>query len=265
MAVLSPRIQTLERFYSPAEGFHRTVRVFLPEWPGRAPDARFGVIYAQDGQNLFAAAPPEHGRIWAADLVLEALLRAGEVEPWMIVAIDHGIGRFEEYSLWEEPLVGAAGKGDRYLRFLVETLKPFIDRTFPTLPSREMTAVMGSSLGGLSALASAWSRPDVFGRVVAMSPSVMWARKAIFQSWKERTRLPLRIYLDAGAEEWFEAGDLKMDYGNAVRSFSEHLSGLGYGEKELKVVLEPGGAHSETDWRRRLPEALRWALTAWPG
>jgi hydrogenase expression/formation protein HypE len=38
----------------------------------------------------------------------------------------------------------------------------------------------------------------------------------------------------------------------------EHLDALGYASHELRLVQDPGGEHSEVDWRRRFPEAIRW-------
>jgi predicted alpha/beta superfamily hydrolase len=245
---------------SRAEGFPRTVRVFLPDAYDARPAERFGVIYMQDGQNVFEHPESARHPTWAADRALERLLREGRIPPWMIVAVDHGLGRFEDYSPWDEPRLGVKGRAQTYARFLIEELKPWVDSSFRTRPEPESTAVVGSSLGGLVSLYLHRWHPDVFGRVGALSPSVMWCEGGLTRHWTSHARRWSRIYLDAGAQERFELGPFPMEYGEATRQFARHLGALGYADHELKVVLEPGGVHSEADWQRRLPAAFGWLL-----
>ena len=56
------------------------------------------------------------------------------------------------------------------------------------------------------------------------------------------------------------SGSIRPDYATITRRFGEHLASLGYADHELRVVLEPGGQHSEADWQRRFPEAMAWLL-----
>ncbi|MBX5482878.1 MAG: alpha/beta hydrolase [Myxococcaceae bacterium] len=255
-------IQILRDVPSRAEGFSRTLRIFTPARYDRAPHERFGVLYMHDGQNVFEH--PESvrhgGATWAADVTLEGLIDAGRIGPWIIVAVDHGLGRFEDYSPWDEPRVGVRARGERYARFLIDELKPWVDAAYRTRPEPQWTGAMGSSLGGLISLYLGLAHADVFGRIGAMSPSVMWSEDGMFRHWRAHTRRWTRLYIDAGTFEQFQLGAFPMPYGEKVRAFCEHLRGLGYGDHELRCVLESGGEHSERDWARRLPEALSWLL-----
>jgi predicted alpha/beta superfamily hydrolase len=253
-------IQILRGFPSPPEGFPRTLRIHLPEAYFRDEGRRFGVLYMHDGQNVFAHPESARAETWNANGTMEMLVEAGAIAPWITVGIDHGIGRFEDYSPWPEPSRKVKPRAEIYASFLVDHLKPFIDQSFRTLPQRETTAVAGSSLGGLVTLFLARRHPQVFGRIGALSPSVMWANRQSFGAWKQRGPLPQKIYLDAGATEAFDFDGMRMEYGREVRAFAEQLRAVGYSERELRVVLEPGGQHSEVDWSRRLPDALAWLL-----
>ena len=62
--------------------------------------------------------------------------------------------------------------GDAYLQFMVETVKPRVDREFRTLKGPEDTAVMGSSMGGLMAFYAMAEHPRIFGQAAAVSMHV---------------------------------------------------------------------------------------------
>lgn len=253
-------VHIIRDFASPQEGFNRTVRIYTPDGYEHAPHHQFPVLYMHDGQNVFAHHESALFDTWCANLVLESMVNEGHSEPWIIVAVDSGPGRMEEYTPWNEPEANVRGRGDAYSRFLVETLKPYVDGTYRTRQGPEWTGVMGSSLGGLMSLYLGWKHPELFGRIGALSPSVMWHEYKLFQQWTAHSRSWSRIYLDAGTDEWINPGGYPMPYGEATRDFHAHLKQLGYADHELVLVLEPGGQHHERDWQRRLPLAMRWLL-----
>lgn len=254
-------IQIHRQFESKAEGFPRTVRIYTPDAYDHEPERRFPVLYMQDGQNVFAHHESAVYDTWCANHVMEHLTYEGALEPWIIVGIDSGMGRFEDYSAWDDPAKGRKGRGETYTRFLVDELKPWIDTTYRTRIEPQSTAVAGSSLGGLISLYMGMSRPDVFGRIGAFSPTVMWADNAIMKAWNAHTRKWSRIYLDAGLSEYIEVENTPLDYGGMVKEFYFQLKNAGYADHELFLVLEPGGYHHEKDWARRLPLAFRWLLS----
>jgi predicted alpha/beta superfamily hydrolase len=253
-------VHILRDFHSLPEGFTRTLRIYTPDAYDARPHERFGVLYMHDGQNVFAH--PESARFdtWCANHALEQVMAEGSVGPWIIVGVDSGPGRLHEFSPFDEPRAGVQARAEPYARFLVEHLKPWVDRVYRTRPDAPSTAVAGSSLGGLVSLWLGLTRPDVFGRVGAFSPTVMWSERQLWRHWREHTRRWSRIYLDAGEHEFVHVGGQDLDYGPATRDFHAHLRSLGYGDHELRLVLEPGGAHFEDAWQRRLPDALRWLL-----
>jgi predicted alpha/beta superfamily hydrolase len=254
-------IQIIRGFHSPQEGFDRTLRIYVPEGYDPSSERRYPVLYMHDGQNVFAH--PESARYdtWCTNRVLDAMVHEGHAEPWIVVAVDHGANRLGEYSPWDEPRSHVTARGEPYVRFIVDTLKPFVDSHFRTRPGPEWTGLMGSSMGGLISLYLGWRYPELFGRIGGMSPSVMWSYGRLFEEWTSHTRRWTRIYLDAGTDENVAPVGWPMFYGQATRDFYVHLKGLGYADHELALVLEPGGYHHERDWQRRLPTALRWLLS----
>ncbi|MBN1206969.1 MAG: alpha/beta hydrolase [Myxococcaceae bacterium] len=254
-------IQIIRDFFSPQEGFPRTLRIYTPHGYDPSSGHRYPVLYMQDGQNVFAHPESAVYDTWCANHAMERLVGEGRLEPWIIVAVDHGLARLAEYSPWDEPRSQVTARAEPYVRFFVDTLKPFIDSHWSTRQGSEWTGVMGSSLGGLISLYLGWKHPEVFGRIGGLSPSVMWGYNRLFEEWTSHSRRWTRIYLDAGLHETIDPVGFVMRYGEATRDFYFHLKRLGYADHELFLVLEPEGLHRELDWQRRLPLALRWLLS----
>src|SRR4051812_7718100 len=169
-------VRVLEQVASPELGNQRDILVYLPS--GYDDDQqRYPVLYMHDGQNLFDEAT-SYTREWQVDETMEALSRAGY--PAIVVGIPNlGEQRIEEYSPFDDPKHGK-GKGQAYLGFIVETLKPLIDQQFRTLPDRLHTGIMGSSMGGLISLYAFFQHHEIFGFAGVMSPSLWFAGRAIF-------------------------------------------------------------------------------------
>src|SRR4051812_15111398 len=97
-------VHIIRDFFAPEEGGNRTVRIYTPSGYESDVDRTYGVLYMQDGQNVFAH--PESARFdtWCANYTIEELAHTGAVEPWIIVGIDHGPDRFGDYSPWDDPV-----------------------------------------------------------------------------------------------------------------------------------------------------------------
>lgn len=247
-------------FYSYPEGVTRTLRVCTPDGYASSPGRSYPVLYLLDGQNVFAHPESAQFHTWCANEAMDALVAEGALEPWILVAIDHTSFRMEEYSPWPDPARGQMGRGWAFRDFLVNHLKPFVDSTWRTRTGPRDTAVIGSSMGGLMSLALGRTRPDVFGRIGAVSPSVMWAGGEVFRLWDSPTGAWMRLYLDTGDQErtWFH--DTLLDYVESVQAFAAHLRRVGVKDHEMRFVLARDHAHHEQAWRARLPDTLRWLL-----
>jgi predicted alpha/beta superfamily hydrolase len=241
-------VQVLSALYSPQLQNERDILVYLPP-SYSAGTQRYPVVYMHDGQNLFDQRTA-YSYEWQVDETLEA---GGRPEAIVVGIPNMGVHRCNEYSPFEDRRFGG-GCGAAYLRFLVETLKPRIDAQFRTQPSREHTAIFGSSMGGLISLYGFFRHPDVFGLVGAMSPSLWFANRAIFSLLEYARRAPGRVYLDVGTGE----GQTTLA---DTRRMYEQLRRKGYSEPETLHYVEAAGAgHSETAWGERGGAALEFML-----
>jgi predicted alpha/beta superfamily hydrolase len=242
-------------FKSEALGAERTVRVWLP--PGFNRRGHYAVLYLNDGQNLFGDGDPDSGGGgWHVDEAAARLQHEHAIEPLIVVGIDNG-GDDRSRAVDYLPVPDAFSDhpdppgADRYLRFVIDELMPFINNKYPTLQGPEHTGFGGSSYGAASALYAALSRPGVFGRLLLESPSVGVGNGAMLDRARTVTTWPERIVMGIGS------GEGRGGRGSpAFQTLVDILRAAGLGDDRLKVVVQEGGRHNEESWAFRFPDAL---------
>ena len=249
----------------------RDVDVWLPPSYGRDPQRRYPVLYMHDGQNLFDPALGYTGVDWDIDGAMTRLIDAGDIREAIVVGVWNTPLRFAEYmpkapvrtemvsSGIEGRLIGRAEdiRSDGYLHFLVDELKPFIDTEYRTLPGRDDTFVMGSSMGGLISAYAVAQYPEVFGGIGAVSTH--WpACDACVVDWLG-AHLPdpktHRLYFDhgtAGLDARYAPHQARMDAALRAGGYIE-------GKNAMTRRFE-GADHNEAAWRARVEIPLRFLL-----
>lgn len=241
----------------------RTVRVWLP--PGYDADTtrRHPVLYFHDGNNVLDEATAFIGIEWGVDESADRLVRGGRVPPFIVVAVDNTPDRMSEYTPAADRRHGGGG-ADRYARFLIEALKPFIDRTYRTRPEPGATGVVGSSLGGIVSLWLGLEHPEVFGLVGAVSTAAWWADGDLARRVATGSGAGLRIWLDVGTREGTEKADAErwMRDSRAVR---DALLARGYTEGvDLHYEEVEGAVHNEAAWAARVERLMAFLLDGVP-
>lgn len=226
--------------------FERDVIVWLPPSYEKETGKRYPVLYMHDGQNVFDPATSFIGFDWRADEVADSLIRAQAIEEIIIVGINNSPDRIPEYS--DSPL------GRSYARFVVDRVKPLIDSSYRTKPSRENTAVMGSSMGGLISLMFVWWYPEVFSKAGCLSSAIGsgMGEKEMEESFsKNPLSRNLRIYMDVGELE------KPLVPGNkALAAFLER--GGSEPGKNFEFFFARGALHNEQAWAHRLWRPLKF-------
>jgi predicted alpha/beta superfamily hydrolase len=200
----------------------------------------YPVIYMHDGQNLFDSSTAA-GQEWYLDETLSML--HGEC---IVVGIDSGEEkRATEYN-FRDSIEFGEGEGRKYIEFIAQTLKPFIDERFRTLPDREHTFIAGSSLGGLISFYGAMYFPEVFGGAGIFSPS-FWLVPDIVEEMKvvieKGSGLRQHFYFYGAQQE-----DEKMlNYINDVAALMSQ-----YPQYKIYLDLHELGEHSEGYWGNAL-------------
>ncbi|CAN5527723.1 hypothetical protein BH24GEM3_BH24GEM3_05920 [soil metagenome] len=247
-------LMVLEKLHSPQLDNERDILVYLPP-SYETEDRRYPVLYMHDGQNLFDPATSFSGD-WEVHTTMASASHRG-IEAIVVGIPNMGPERCNEYSPFEDDERGG-GMGDQYLSFIIETVKPIIDRDFRTLPDRAHTGIAGSSLGGLISIYGFFRFPEAFGFAGVMSPALWFADRAIFPYLVEQPYVPGKIYLDVGTQEG------KRTLVNA-RQLHKLLLKKGYRlGLDLLYVEEKGAGHSESAWARRLRKTIPFLLRRIP-
>jgi predicted alpha/beta superfamily hydrolase len=262
--------RTLKNVWSPQRRNRRDVDVYLPASYRSSDNRRYPVVYMQDGQNLSDPATAFAGT-WDLEPTLERLAARG-LEIIVVGVHNAGEQRLDEYSPFPDRRYGG-GAGESYLSFLVDTLKPRIDRSFRTRPQCDDTAIFGSSMGALISLYAFFRDPSVFGRAGVMSPSVWFAQGAILDYIAAEKAPGGRVYLDVGLRE---GGHTARN----VRNLARLLVRKGFRRdrratrgassvterrarrpaSSLRYIEDAGGGHQEAAWAHRLEGALDFLL-----
>lgn len=237
-----------ENFFMPQLSRSRRIWVYLPP-DYESSGLSYPVLYMHDGQNLFDVLTSYSGE-WEVDESLNALASQGHKVP-IVVGIDNGgIDRIGEYTPWPNPEYGG-GDGELYIRFIVETLKPYIDLYYRTLSDRSNTALMGSSLGGLVSHFGALSYQDVFSKAGLFSPSY-WFSDSVWAFTRTHGKSQnMRIYQLCGT---LEGGNTVGD----MLRMNDSLIIAGFSQEEIFNKVVTGGQHNEALWRTNFKEAYLW-------
>src|SRR5690554_734743 len=252
-------------FYMPQLDRHRKIWIYLPAGYVQS-EQHYPVIYMQDGQHLFDEATSQ-GRIGPIEWAVDETLDAAE-KPAIIVAINHQ-DRFEdrEKEFYVHPnSLFQAPEGKQYLAFIVETLKPYVDQNYRTLPEKKYTAIAGSSLGGLISFYAGIHYPETFGIMGVFSPSIWLDEGALTRdlvSLKNADESYIqaihtqKYYFYAGAEENRRKPDgnfvrMQDDVNRSVKLLQEVAA------PDIRTTTHPSGRHGALYWREAFPDFYQW-------
>jgi len=259
----------------------RNVTVWLP--PGYAEGTkRYAVLYMHDGQNLFEPETSYGGQEWGIDEAMLKLAAEGKIRDTIVVGVWNTPKRYLEYypraafdrmppatQATFTSMTGSPPISNAYLDFLVTELKPFIDTTYRTLPDRENTFIMGSSMGGLISTYAMIRHPDVFGGAGAVSTH--WPMAHPDQTPADVREAAFTGMLSAVADGlkpgkgriWFDFGTVNLDshYEPLQKRVDAVMAANGFTRgKDWMTEKFEGADHNEVSWRERVHLPLTFLL-----
>lgn len=263
----------------------RSVAVWLPE--DYNPNKRYAVLYMHDGKALFDSTIMWNNQEWQVDETMQRLISSKKIKNTIVVGIWNGDAkRHAEYfpekpfkslskstqdSLYQlnrdsqTPMFADTIQSDNYLKFIVNELKPFIDSTYATIPSKENTFVAGASMGGLISLYAVCEYPDIFGGAACLSthwPGVFSVENnpipEAFYTYIDQHLAILKTH-----KIYFDYGDQTLDV--LYAPFQKHVNDLfmykgKISKRNFQSRFFPGENHSEKSWSKRFEIPMLFLL-----
>ncbi len=246
-----PEIELIsEKFYIPQLDKTRKVWALLP-YNYHKTDKSYPVLYLQDAQNLFNEGSAFGN--WEIDKKMSILAEYGRGD-LIIIAIENGNEhRINEYILEVSSLAKNA-EGKKYVRFMADTLKPYVDSVYRTKPEREFTGIGGSSLGGLISIYGGFLYPEVYSKLLIFSPSLWVNPDYDFPMMNFKYPYTTKVYMYGGELEGSEMTERMEEFQERMDG-SENQYSVQF---DFKMSINPEGRHQEFFWSQEFPRAVEW-------
>lgn len=243
----------------------RMVRLYIPE--DYNPSNKYPVLYMSDGQNLVDKYTSAFGD-WKLDLRMHELIKKG-YPSFIIVGIDcpkNPTHRMLEYSFSNisfnsnvsksiEGKVDSKPYGDQFLAYLVKRIKPIVDSYFST---SEISAIGGSSMGGLFALNGYITYPDVFSFCLSFSPAFqIYPRKQLINYLEQNSS-----HINMKGKILFYTGAMGFEkqFFSPTISMHRYFQKIGYDPSRLALIVDTRMPHHEDAWSHYFNDAIQFWL-----
>lgn len=223
----------------------RTIHLYLPD-NYEETAMRYPVLYMYDGHNLFYNEDATYGKSWGLKEFLDAYEKK-----FIVVGIEcnhqgnERLNEFCPYSAEHSHFGHIEGKGGILMDWVVEELKPMIDKEYRTYPSRKYTAIAGSSMGGLMSLYTVMKYNQYFSKAACLSSSIGMCLKQLKEDFKAANIInpDTRVYLSFGTEETHNVSRTLDNNRYFANEFEKQ------GAKCMINVVK-GGRHCEASWEK---------------
>ena len=247
--------------YSP-KGKNRPLHIYLPDDYLSGMD-RYPVLYFFDGHNLFSDSDATYGKSWGLKDFLD-----GWDRKLILVGIEcghEGEERLSEYL----PYKAAANShfarfypmGQTTMDWIVNEVKPMIDRDYRTLPDREFTGIGGSSMGGLMALYAGAHYNHIFSKAACVSSAIGFCVRPLLKDLRQSCIRPdSRFYLSWGTREaWGIQDPTREDRSSRTYKWNKQAADI-LKSKGAQAMLycQVEGHHCEAAWEKQNPVYMNY-------
>lgn len=232
----------------------RSLYVYTPKGYERNRHRRYPVLYLFDGHNIFYDKDAAYGKSWGVGKYLDQ-----HKSQLIVVAIEcsksgHRLSEYSPFDFEDVAHGSVKGRANVHMDWIVEELKPFIDKKYRTKRGRKHTFIGGSSMGGLISLYALMEYNHVFGGAMCLSPSLWTAPEKIHRMIAFADLDPDTVlYIDYGANE--------LIWHKGMTDILPAITGALYRRSVLMTFrLVPEGEHCEACWEKQLPFAIETLL-----
>ena len=219
-------------------------------------------MYFFDGHNLFYNEDATYGKSWGLKEFLDNWSKS-----MIIVGIEcghEGEERLSEYLPYEVR-TGYFSKyppmGDETFQWIINDLKPVIDKEYRTYPFRECTGIAGSSMGGLMAVYGAVHYNHWFSKAACVSSAIGFCMPALMNDMNQNRMNPdSRVYLSWGTKEAHGVKDIwSEDRSSYTYRANRAVANKVWDAKAAAMMdCQIGGGHGEADWEKLVPHFMNF-------
>jgi enterochelin esterase-like enzyme len=174
-----------------------TYSTYIP--PDYKPEVAYPVIYVTDGYEYM------HERMGNMITILDNLIALKKMKPIIAVFIDHR----EPVNRSNNRRMNELAMSERYLQFVTDELIPQVESKYLISKDPAQRAILGTSMGGLTAAYFAFSKPGLFGLAGIQSPA-FWFKPEIYTYCDNPQNPPVKTFLTNGTINDTQEGAHKM-------------------------------------------------------
>lgn len=256
--------------YVPYYDEERRIRVLLPKDYDKEEWASYPVLYMHDGQNIFYSKESFSGYSWK---LIPTIKNHKELPKLIVVGIDNAQdNRLNEYAPWMTDVgttpetASAGGDGMSYGDWVVNTVKPFIDKTYRTKTDRQNTLLAGSSMGGIITAYMGAAYPEIFGNLGVFSLA-SWFSERDFLRFCDSHPLhsDSKVYIQVGTKEGDDvdeqfAPNMNQAYIDCSLHYYQSLLRTGLPMENVQLRIMANEIHHEKYWADHFAEFLQFCL-----
>ncbi len=246
--------------YTP-NGKNRPLHIYLPDNYYET-DERYPVMYFFDGHNLYNDEDATYGKSWGIREFLE-----GWEKPMIIIGMECGhegeerLSEYLPYKAEKGMFYHVKVMGDQTLQWIIEEVKPVIDREYRTYPFRECTGIGGSSMGGLMSVYGVLHHNQWFSKAACISSAIGCCMPTLRKDMRVSKVDPdTRVYMSWGTKEAWGLEDIWQEDRSSLtyKNHMEVADKLLKSKAALKLYSQVGGGHCEADWEKLVPDFMNF-------
>ena len=244
----------------PLKNANRPLHIWLPDDYFHSGE-RYPVMYFFDGHNLFSDADATYGKSWGLKTFFE-----NWGKQMIVVGIEcghDGPERLSEYLPYPARTGSHFDKfkplGSETMRWIIEDIKPMIDRDYRTIPFRECTAIGGSSMGGLMAIYAVIHHNRWFSKGACISSAIGFCMRPLMKDVRTGPISPdTRIYQSWGTREaWGCKHHDREDKTSKTYGWNKRVAEQAESTgAAVKMFCQVEGGHCEADWEKLVPDFM---------
>ena len=170
--------------------------------------------------------------------ILDNLIAAKKIKPVIAVFIDHR----EPVDRTNNKRMEELAMNARYLKFFTDELIPKIESTYQVEKDASHRAILGTSMGGLSAAYFVFAKPEVFSMAGIQSPA-FYTRPQIYSLCDNPSNTKVKISMTAGLI-------------NDTSESGQKMKGIFEGNACEYHYREVNEGHSWGNWRNLIDDIL---------